>query len=323
MIRATLFARDGSVRCGGEELLTEELPPGGSIWIDLEGFDPRFEGMLHEWGFHPLAVEDVFTQQHQPKVEEYDDTMFIIVRGLDFNVMKDHEADEVVTLKLASFLSRHRLVTLHRGPLRSVNIVLQRLGESKRGYTGGVTQVLWTICDEMMDLYFPVIDAIGVEIEELEEQVIKSPEREHLQRLLLLRRKLSTLRRTMLPHRQVFSHLAASRFEAIDETAALNFRDTQDNVLRLADAIEQQRDLLSNVKDTYLSVVAQKTNDVMRVLTVFSAIVLPLSLIAGIYGMNFEQMPELKQAWGYPAVLVGMAALAGGLLLWFKKKDWL
>ncbi len=127
----------------------------------------------------------------------------------------------------------------------------------------------------------------------------------------------------MLPHRQVFSHLAGSRFEAIDETAALNFRDTQDNVLRLADAIEQQRDLLTNVKDTYLSVVAQKTNDIMRVLTVFSAIVLPLSLVAGIYGMNFQHMPELEQAWGYPAVLIGMAALAAGLLLWFRKKGWI
>ena len=323
MIRVTLFDRDGSLRCGGEELLGPEPAADGAVWIDLEGFDSRFEGMLREWGFHPLAVEDVFTQQHQPKVEEYDDTLFMIVRGLDFNVMKDEKAEEIVTLKLAVFLSRRRLITVHRAPLRSVNAVFQRLSDSRRAYTGGVTQVLWTICDEMMDLFFPVIDTIGEEIEALEEQVIAAPSNDHLQRLLTLRRKLSILRRTMLPHRQVFSHLAGSRFEAIDETAALNFRDTQDNVLRLADAIEQQRDLLSNVKDTYLSVVAQRTNDVMRVLTVFSAIVLPLSLIAGIYGMNFQHMPELEQAWGYPAVLIGMAALAGGLLLWFRRKGWI
>ena len=323
MIRVTRFERDGRLQCGAEELLGEEDSGGSSTWIDLEGLDPRFEAMLRDWGFHPLAIEDVFTQQHQPKVEEYDDTLFMIVRGLDFNVMEDHEADEIVTLKLAAFLSRRRLVTSHRAPLRGVSAVYDRLGESKRAYPGGVTQVLWTICDEMMDLYFPLIDSIGGEIEELEERVMASPSQDHLHRLLLLRRKLSILRRTMLPHRQVFSHLAGSRFEAIDETAALNFRDTQDNVLRLADAIEQQRDLLSNVKDTYLSVVAQRTNEIMRVLTVFSAIVLPLSLIAGIYGMNFEHMPELRQAWGYPAVLGSMTALACGMLLWFKKKGWL
>jgi magnesium transporter len=237
--------------------------------------------------------------------------------------MKDSAADEVVTLKMAAFLSSRRLITLHRAPLRSVQVVFQRLAESRRAYPGGATQVLWTVCDEMMDHYFPVIDAIGEEIEELEEQVIAHPDERHLERLLTLRRKLSILRRTMLPHRQVFSHLAGSRFDAIDETASLNFRDTQDNVLRLADAIEQQRDLLSNVKDTYLSVVAQRTNEIMRVLTVFSAIVLPLSLIAGIYGMNFQHMPELEQVWAYPAVLVFMAVLAGGMLVWFRRKRWI
>ena len=138
-----------------------------------------------------------------------------------------------------------------------------------------------------------------------------------------MRRQLATLRRTMLPHRQVFSHLASSRGGVIDDTAGLNFRDTLDNVLRLLDAIDQQQDLLSNVKDTYLSVVAQKTNDIMRVLTIFSAIVLPLSLVAGIYGMNFEHMPELREPWGYPVVLGGMAALAIGMLLWFRRKGWL
>ena len=141
--------------------------------------------------------------------------------------------------------------------------------------------------------------------------------------MLAIRRQLATLRRTMLPHRQVFQHLANSRGNGIDDTAALNFRDTLDNVLRLTDAIDQQRDLLTNVKDTYLSVVAQRTNDVMRVLTVFSAIVLPLSLIAGIYGMNFQHMPELAKPWGYPFVLGSMVALAAGMLLWFRRKGWI
>lgn len=323
MIRVTRFHADHSVVCGGEELLTEIAPDTGTLWIDLEGPDPRFEPFLRSCGFHPLAIEDTFVLHHQPKVEEYDDEIFMIVRGLDFNVEQPVADGEVHTLKLAAFLSKHRLVTLHRAPLRSVSTAYQRLSESGRSFPGGAAQILWSICDEMMDLYVPVVDEIGNEIDGLESEVLRDPQQRLLEQILDLRRRLGTLRRYMLPHRQVFGHLAGSRSGPIDDTAALNFRDTQDNVLRLADSIEQQRDMLNNLKDTYLSVVAQKTNDIMRVLTVFSAIVLPLSLVAGIYGMNFEHMPELHERWGYPFSLGLMALIAGGLLLWFRKKRWI
>jgi magnesium transporter len=321
VIRVVTFGPDGGLRTGGEELLATPPPDGGAIWIDLQGLSKQHEKLLHGWGFHPLAIEDTFTLHHQPKVEEYADTLFVIVRGIDFNVA-DPES-ELRTHKLAAFLSRARLVTAHRAPMRSVEAVRDRLTAGQRSVPGAHVQALWSIYDEMMDHYFPVVDEIGEEIERLDEQIVVHPEQSHLERVLALRRKLATLRRNMLPHRQVFGHLAGSRFEAIDATAALNFRDTQDNVLRLADAIEQQRDLLTNVKDTYLSVVAQKTNDIMRVLTVFSAIILPLSLLAGIYGMNFEHMPELSWRWSYPTLLAGMAVLSAGLLAWFRHKRWL
>lgn len=315
--------RDGAVRCGGEELADVAPPPGGAIWIDFAAYEKSYEARLLAWGFHPLAVEDTFTAHHQPKVEEYGDTIFLIVRGIDFNVARDPHRDDVRTLKLACFLSPGRLVTVHRAPLRSVETVRARVEESGKSLPGGAPQLLWSICDEMMDLYFPIVDQIGEEIGELEERVVETPEHAHLEQVLARRRQLATLRRTMLPHRQVFSHLANSRGASIDGTAALNFRDTLDNVLRLADAIDQERDLLSNVKDTYLSVVAQRTNEIMRILTIFSAIVLPLSLVAGIYGMNFDHMPELAKPWGYPTVLAGMALLAAGMLLWFRRKGWL
>jgi len=323
VIRVTLFTADGVARCGGEELIDAGAPEGGSIWIDLQGTDRRYEGWLREWGCHPLAIEDTFTLQHHPKVEEYGDTLFLIVRGLDFNVAKPTESDEISTLKLAAFLSANRLITVHRAPLRSLKTVIDRIDESGRALPGGVAHALWATCDELIDFYLPLIESISDEIEDLEEEVVERPSQDQLESVLTLRRKLATLRRIMLPHRQVFSHLAASRGGLVDDAAALSFRDIQDNVLRLTDAIEQQRDLLNNVKDTYLSVVAQRTNDIMRVLTVFSAIVLPLSLVAGIYGMNFQHMPELASKWGYPAVLVGMASIAGGMLLWFRRKGWL
>jgi magnesium transporter len=323
VIRVMVCEAGGGLRTGGEELLETAPRDGISVWIDLEGAEPRFEKMLRKWGCHPLAIEDTFTVQHQPRVEEYAGTVFAIVRGLDFNVAWERDWDDVATLKLAAFVSHGRLVTVHRGPLRSLETVRRRVTEVGQAPPGGVLQVFWSVCDEMMDLYFPVVDRIAEEIEKLEEEVVEQPRHEHLERVLALRRQLATLRRTMLPHRQVFQHLANSRGNGIDDTAALNFRDTLDNVLRLTDAIDQQRDLLTNVKDTYLSVVAQRTNDVMRVLTVFSAIILPLSLIAGVYGMNFENMPELHSRWGYFVVLVSMVSLASGMLLWFRRKGWL
>jgi len=207
--------------------------------------------------------------------------------------------------------------------MRSVRTVFERLEASPRSFPSRHVQVLWSLCDEVLDHYAPIVDAIGSSIEDLEEKVVTDPEREDLERLLDARRRLSTLRRNMLPHRQIFGHLASSRFGPIDDTAGLNFRDTQDSAVRLVDSIEQQRDLLNNVKDTYLSVVGQRTNDIMRVLTVVSAIILPLSLLAGIYGMNFDHMPELHTRWGYFVLLGLMAGLAGALLALFRKKGWL
>ena len=323
VVRVMACYPGGGLQCGGEELLGTEPTNGISVWIDLEGTETRFEKQLRKWGFHPLAIEDTFTVQHQPRVEEYAGTIFAIVRGLDFNVEWDRAWDDVATLKLAAFISPGRLITIHRAPMRSIDAVRKRVEESGNAPPGGALQIFWTVCDELMDLYFPVVDQIADEIEKLEEHVVEEPRHEHLERVLAMRRQLATLRRTMLPHRQVFQHLANSRGNGIDDTAALNFRDTLDNVLRLTDAIDQQRDLLTNVKDTYLSVLSQRTNDVMRVLTVFSAIILPLSLIAGIYGMNFDNMPELHSHWGYFGVLTSMIARAAGMLLWFRRKGWL
>ncbi|MCB9378931.1 MAG: magnesium/cobalt transporter CorA [Holophagales bacterium] len=323
MIRVLVCKSDGGLEQGGGELLEREWPQGTLIWTDLEGFDPKHERYLKERGFHPLAIEDTFTLRHQPRVESYGDHLFVIVRGIDFNAQKDDATETLRTLKMAAFLSKDHLVTVHRAPLRSVEAVRRRVTESQRVPVGGLGQLLYMICDEMMDLFFPVVDAIGEEIEKLEVDVVEDARKEHLERVLALRRKLSTLRRSMLPHRQVFSHLGSSRNDYYDDNGALGFRDVLENVMRLADVIDQQRDLLVNVKDTYLSVISQKTNDVMRVLTVFSAIVLPLSLIAGVYGMNFENMPELHSKWGYFVVIGAMVAIAGSMIAWFRRRDWL
>ena len=319
-MRIMLFEADGAVRCGGAELLSAALDPGSAGWIDLLAETEVAEKLLSEQGFHPLAIEDTFTLHHQPRVEEYADHLFVIVRGIDFN--SDRAVAELQTLKLAAFLRSNLLITVHRAELRSVKLVRSRVEESGRALPGGVVQLLWSICDEMIDLYFPIVDDIGSRIESLEQEILNNAERQHLQSILDLRRKLGVLRRTMLPHRAVFNHLANSRDALFDATASLNFRDTLENVLRLTDAVDQQRDQLLNVKDTYLSVISQRTNEIMKVLTLFSAIMLPLTFIAGVYGMNFEHMPELASPYGYFGVLGVMGVVAATMVVWFRSRKW-
>lgn len=315
MIRVALFQQDGAVQLGREELLELPVPEGGAVWVDLEGRTQIYEQRLLDWGFHPLAVEDVFTLQHQPKLEEYADHLFLIVRGIDFNRAK------LETLKLAAFLQPSRLITCHRAPMRSVNAVLQKLEETGRGRSS-MPHLLYRLCDEIVDHYFPVVEGIGGELEELEEEIFDDPRQEQLERLRELSRRLSTVRRVMLPHRQVFNHLASRRVDFIDDHQAIYFRDVYDNVFRLGDAADQQREQLAAAKDTYLSMVAQRTNEVMKVLTLFSATLLPLTFLAGLYGMNFEYMPETRWPYAYFAVLGVMAGLAAGMLWWFRRRRW-
>lgn len=316
MIRVVLFQPDETIQTGGEELLDRGIPEGGAMWVDMEGRTSAFESWLEAQGFHPLAIEDVFTLQHQPKIEEYGDHLFVIVRGIDFN------REKLETLKLAGFLRSNLLVTCHRAPMRSIAAVRQRLAETGRGRTS-VVHHFYRICDELVDLYFPVVESIGHEIEELEEEIFDNPEPEQWERLRELSRRLAAVRRVMLPHRQVFNHLASREVGLIDVHEAVYFRDVYDNVFRLGEVAEYQRDQLSGAKDTYLSMVAQRTNEVMKVLTLFSAMLLPLTFIAGLYGMNFDYMPETGWRYGYFGVLGLMAALAAGMLWWFRRRGWL
>jgi magnesium transporter len=317
IVNVTRFVPGGAVDCGGAEMIAVPLPAEGWLWVDIEGEGEEVDAQLREFGFHPLAIEDALTYQHQPKVEEFEDFLFVIVRGIDFN-----KTAELDTLKLAVFVQERRIVTVHRAPLRSVQAVRQRLDVKDHSPIGGPIRLLHGLCDQIVDYYFPVVDGIGDELEELERAIFEKARQSQLQTILDMRRRLAVLRRVMLPHRQVFNHLAHSETAFVDESTALYFRDVYDNVLRLVDASDQQRDQMSSAKDTYLSVVSQKTNEVMKVLTLFSAILLPVTFIAGVYGMNFDNMPELRTRYGYYGTLAGMLAVASGLFLWFRKRGW-
>lgn len=317
MIRVVHIAPDGRVESGGVELL--ERRRDGALWIDIEGFEAESQEFLRRRrGLHPLAVDDAFAQQHQPKVEEFDDLLFLIVRGIDFN----QQSESVRTLKLAAFLRPGELVTVHRAPLRSVETVLESVTGGRVTVTGGAQQLLYLLTNQIVELYLPLLDKMTEKIEALEDDIFDQPGENHLEAILDLRRELATLRRVTQPHRQIFGHLANAGSEHVDEEHISYFRDVYDKVFRVTDALDQLRDHLASLRDTYLSLVSHRTNEVMKTLTVISAVLLPLTFLAGLYGMNFQWMPELHFRYGYPVLLGVMLAVGGGLIWWFKRRGW-
>jgi len=316
IIHAVLFSPDGRLQVGGAELLDAPVPEGASLWIDIEGRTRDYADRLLDMGYHPLAVEDVFLLQHQPKLEEYPGYLFIIVRGIDVSHLR------LETLKLAAFLEPNRLVTCHRAPMRGISTVRRKLADTGRA-RANMAHLFYMICDELVDHYFPIVEEAGGEIEELEEEIFEDPRREQLARIQALRRRMSNLRRVLLPHRQIFNRLATRQHAMIGEQEAIYFRDLYDSVFRLVEAADHQREQLASAKDTYLSAIAQRTNDVMKVLTLFSALLLPLTFITGVYGMNFDLMPGIHWNGGFFVVMGAMLVLAGGMILWFRRKRWL
>lgn len=290
------------------------------IWIDLE--EPTAEELTvleDPFAFHPLAIEDCLTPEHQPKVEDFGPYLFFIFRGIDFNA----PAGELRTLKLAAFLGPNHLVTYHRRPMRSVAAVHSKHAQA-RGYVRlrGVAYLLYEILDHLVDLYFPVFEKLEDEMDAIEAELFSDCGPEALDKILATKRQVANIKRAMAPHREVFGRISRGEFEEIPAQDVVFYRDLYDSTVRLTETADTYRDLLSGLFDAYLSIVSHRLNEVMKILTIFATIMLPLTFIAGVYGMNFETMPELEWRYGYFAVWGVMIAVASGMLWHFHRKGW-
>jgi magnesium transporter len=305
------------------ELLVDEQ---NLLWLDLEHPTPEeLQLLAGEFKFHPLALEDVGKSQ-RPKVDQYADFSYIVFYDIDYS----RESGAIDEHQLNIFLGKNYLVTVHDEPIAEIAEVAKRWQENAELIDRGIGVLLYSLLDTIVDHYFPVIDAIGDRIEELENLVFSNVDREGLQDIFALKRELLVLRRVISPERDVMALLAKRDLPAVSEAAAVYYQDVYDHVLRAAETIDTYRDLLSGVLDSYLSLNANNMamtsnnlNQVMKVLASYSIILMSVTLIAGIYGMNFDNMPELHTRYGYFVALLGMLVL--GLLLYrfFKRKGWL
>jgi magnesium transporter len=293
----------------------------GFHWIDLEDPTVKEATILEDpFHFHPLAIEDCLSEVHHPKVDDYEEYLFIIVHGIRF----DAPTDQFITRELDIFLGRNFLVTHHKGPMRSITAAREQCGKGLSAtMPKGVDFLLHQILDQMFEHYFPNLDAIEDKIQLVQVEVFEKPNRDTLDRIFTLKRDVMSLRRICTPQREIVHRLSRGEFRVISGKAAVYFRDIYDNLYRIVDASFSYQDMVQGTLDAYLTAVSNRLNETMKRLTVIGAMLMPLTVVTGVYGMNFDFMPELKWRYGYFVILGLMAALSAGLLLWFKKKEWI
>jgi magnesium transporter len=304
----------------------DELPallarPDARVWVDLTSPVGETEAAIVRdvFKFHPLAIEDCFESRAHPKVDEYDGYLYIITHGLSAGATA--EISEPV--ELDAFLGANFLVTFHMAASRSVAAVIEQVTRTGLPLRHGPAAVLHAILDRQVDGIESVFDHIEDRIETLEDAVFARPRNDHIAALLSVKRNILELRRWTAKQREVLLRLGRREFPLISAQDALLFRDVHDHVVRVNDLLESFRDMLTSIQEAYLSAVSNRTNDIMRFLTLFSTIMMPLTVLTGVYGMNFEHMPELKSIYGYPIVIGAMLVIAGAMLLYFRHRGWL
>jgi len=310
-----------------EGFVVEQLPEllkdkKAVIWIDMA--EPTSEDetvLLNVFQFHPLTVEDCRENRHYPKIEEFPGYVYFIVHG----VRADTSSDRFNTIELDGFLGPNYVITYHHDEFRSINAVKQLIRTSPVVCRRGASFLLHQILDRIVDYYSPVLDDFDNRIDELEAKIFvgRSSNNEMLADIMNIKRSVLRLRRISVKQLDILLRISRGEFELISPTLLPFYRDIYDHLVRVTDLAESYRDLITGLLDAHLSVVSNRLNEVMKVLTIFSAIMLPLTFIVGVYGMNFEHMPELHSMYGYYVVWGVMITVALGMLVFFRKRGWL
>jgi len=308
---------------------TFSCPQNGKVgWINISGLGDveilRQVGL--NFRIHPLALEDMLNTGQRPKVEEYESQLFIVLQ-----MAYATNDEDIVFEQVSMVLGKQFVITVQEeaghdvfGPVR---LRLQQGGGNVRYMKADY--LAYTLVDAVVDHYFPLVESLGDSMEEFQERVLNDPTRERLRQLHDFRRAIAELRRAVWPQREVLAHLTRDETGLIEGQTKFFFRDCYDHTMIVLDLLETYRDATRNLMDLYLSSLSMRTNEVIRVLTVISSIFIPLTFIAGLYGMNFDRstsglnMPELGWRFGYLYAIGLMLAVAVGMILFFKRKKWL
>ncbi len=291
-------------------------------WIEISGMhNPKyFELMGQRFHLHPLLLEDILSGSERPKLENYKENIFIVLRLLKFNEHNKELGDEQISLVLGKnyVISWTEKERYHFDPIK------ERLRNGKGKIRKmGADYLAYALIDAIVDNYFVVLEKVDEQLEQLEDDLVASPTPGTLRKIQMAKRSMALLRRFVWPTREVISHFLREETPLIQPATTVYMQDVYDHTIQTIETIESFRDIVSGMLDIYLSSMSQKLNEIMKVLTVVATLFTPLTFMASIYGMNFDYMPELHNRWAYPAVLSVMAISAGTMLYFFRKKQWI
>jgi len=298
----------------------KDSPP--VTWININGLHnvDIIEKVGRHFDIHPLTLEDIVNTGQRPKVEDFENYLFVVLKMLSFDAGAGHISSEQISL----ILGKHYLFSFQEQEGDVFDPVRQRIRQAKgRIRRSGCDYLAYALTDAVVDHYFVVLEKLGEQIEDLEEELLKEPTLKTLQTIHSLKREILYFRKQVWPLREVLSALVKDQSNLIEDMTQVFLRDVYDHTIQVIDTIESMRDVLSGLQDLYLSTISNRMNEVMKVLTIMATIFIPLTFIAGIYGMNFEFMPELKWKWSYPLLWVLLVTIFVAMLLWFKRKRWL
>jgi magnesium transporter len=296
----------------------------GMLWLDLLITDASVGRILEDvFHFHPLTIEDAVEPRVDPaKIDDHGDYIFIVMQA----VTAYSPGRELTGVEVDFYLGQNYVVSCHRETVPAINAFLDRCRRGDNVTNHRADWVLHGLMDAIVDDFLPIVDAVDDTIDDLETRVLHRPDRQLLEEILVVKRTSLRLRRATSPQRDLVNRLARDEFPRVIGTdTALYFRDVYDHLVRIEYLVEALRDLADGALQTYLSVVSNRLNEIVKVLTVGATIILPLTLISGIYGMNFQenQFPSFTAEWGFVAVVGGMAALAITMLAYFRYKRWI
>lgn len=294
----------------------------GVIWLNVDGLhdEKTIEEICSFADIHKLTIEDLISVDQRPKIEEHTEYLHMVLRMLTI----DHHDETIDYEQLSFILKGNLLITFQEKTGDVFHSVRERIkSESGLIRKRGSDYLLYALIDTVIDHYFVVLESLGEKIDDLEITLLEHPDKTTLNKLHIFRREMLTLRRSVYPLREVISRFEKLENPIIHEDTKIFIRDLYDHTIRVIETIEVLRDMASGLLDLYMNSVSNKMNEVMKVLTIMASIFIPLTFIAGIYGMNFEHMPELHYKYGYFAVWIIMIVLVIGMLIYFRRKKWL
>jgi len=297
----------------------------GLLWVDFVSEPPETcLPILQGFGFHPLAIDDALQETHVPKLDDWTDYLYVVLNYM--NVIKHGDEWKSSVDELDIFLGPNYVVTHHDYPITAVEETWKSCDRDPRTLEEGADHLLYKIADYLVAEYMPIVEKIDEAIDQIEDQVFDRPSPRTLERLFALKRVLLAMRRIILPQREVLNKLARDDYQVIDPRDRIFFRDIYDHLVRLHDLNESLRDLVGGALDTYLSVINNRMNEIMKTLTMITVLFMPLTFVTGFFGMNFFEPLGLMKIWttqpAFLATLVGMLLLPIGMYIWMRRRTW-